>query len=577
MYEPRCKTEKLLLDDVTKPGAAGVDWGKVGRFAALVKREKDTGANDAVAMLLDKIRNRNPQVALAAMTTLEGCVKTCGVPIHGVVGKFRFLNEFIKMVSPKYYSDTPTEVKRRILACMQQWNFSLMEQSKVREAYQMLVRQGVEFPDDVEMPALDVPCGEGYLDISAKSMVKRHSPLEEDAKKAKLLEKLLKSKDPNDLMKANKLIKKMVEIDAKKGQKAAETSKELDIVRTNAKLLTDMLMAHNPGAGASLAQNEVVQELYKSCVAMRPKMFKMASNLDEEDPALGDVLTANDELTRVLDLFEEAKAKEAGGGAGAGGLVMDVPVAAAPVAPAANGLLDLFSSPVPAAAGPPLAAQLGGLGLGGAMPAAPAATSNDLLGLLGGPSPASPAPAPSSGGSLMDLFGGPSPAAAPAAGVSALDMFGSLGSPMNAAPAASTPAPPLESVTVPLETIQPGQVPPVTVYDKNNLRITFVFAKNPPHPTIATVVISAMNLGMVPITGLSFQAAVPKALQVKLQPASSTTVPASNPMLGSQSVTQVMLIANPTKVPIKIRFKLDFVVGTQPMSEMGECSSFPPM
>jgi len=574
---------ELLLDDITKPGANGVDWGKVGRFAALVKREKDQGANDAVSMLLDKIRNRNPQVALAAMTILEGCVKNCGVPIHSVVGKFRFLNEFIKMVSPKYYSDTPTEVKRRILACMQQWNFSLMEQSKVREAYQMLVRQGVEFPDDVEMPQLDVPCGEGYLDISAKSMVKRHSPLEEDAKKAKLLEKLLKSKDPNDLMKANKLIKKMVEIDAKKGQKAAETSKELDIVRTNAKLLTDMLMAHNPAAGASLAQNEVIQGLYKSCVEMRPKMFKMASNLDEEDPALGDVLTANDELTRVLDLFEEAKTKEVGNGAGAAGLMMmDVPAAAAApaaAAPASNGLLDLFSSPVPqqaAAAGPPLAAQFGGLGLGG-MPAAAAppaaAASNDLFGLLNAPAAA----APMAGGGLMDLLGGPSPAAAPLGGASALDMFGSLGSPMAAAPAASTPAPPLESITMPLEMIQPGAVPPVNVYDKNNLRLTFVFAKNPPHPTIATVVISAMNLGMVPITGLSFQAAVPKALQVKLQPASSTTVPASNPMLGSQSVTQVMLIANPTKVPIKIRFKLDFTVGTQPMTDMGECSSFPPM
>ena len=520
-----------------------------------------------------------------AVQILEGCVKNCGVPIHSVVGKFRFLNEFIKMVSPKYYSDTPTEVKRRILACMQQWNFSLMEQSKAREAYQMLVRQGVEFPDDVEMPQLDVPCGEGYLDISAKSMVKRHSPLEEDAKKAKLLEKLLKSKDPNDLMKANKLIKKMVEIDAKKGQKAAETSKELDIVRTNAKLLTEMLTAHNPGFGATLAQNDVIQELYKACVAMRPKMFKMASNLDEEDPALGDVLTANDELTRVLDLFEDAKAKEMSGGGGAPGLMMDVPAAAAPVAaaaPASTGLLDLFSSPVPqhtAAAGPPLAAQFGGLGLGGMPAAAPpaAAASNDLMGLLGGPA-AAPAPTPSASSGLMDLLGGPSPAAAPSVGGgSALDMFGSLGSPIPAAPMSSTPAPPLENVTMPLEMIQPGTVPPVTVYDKNNLRLTFVFAKNPPHPTIATVVISAMNLGMVPITGLSFQAAVPKALQVKLQPASSTTVPASNPMLGSQSVTQVMLIANPTKVPIKIRFKLDFTVGTQPMTDMGECSSFPPM
>lgn len=487
------------------------------------------------------------------------------------------------MVSPKYYSDTPTEVKRRILACMQQWNFSLMDQSKVREAYQMLVRQGVEFPDDVEMPVLELPNGDGYLDISAKSMVKRHSPLEEDAKKAKLLEKLLKSKDPNDLMKANKLIKKMVEIDAKKGQKAAETSKELDIVRTNAKLLTDMLQAHNPAT--DLAKNEIIQDLYKSCVAMRPKMFKMASNLDEEDPALGDVLTANDELTRVLDLYEETKVKGpggAGGAVGGAGGLMDVPAAAAAPPPASNGLLDLFGSPAPASApaptGPPLAAQFGGIDLGGPSAAAPAAStsSSGLVDLFSAPSPVAAAPPPSAGGSLMDLLGGPSPAAAPAAGGSVMDMFGTLGSPASA-PAASTPPPALESVMVPIESIQPASTAPVTVYSKNNLQLSFVFAQNPPHPTIAVVVISAMNLGTVPISGLTFQAAVPKALQVKLQPASSTTVPASNPMMGSQSVTQVMLIANPTKVPIKIRFKLDFVVGTQPMTDMGECSQFPPM
>jgi hypothetical protein len=56
----------------------------------------------------------------------------------------------------QYYSDTKPEVKRRILATMQQWNYSLMDQGKVREAYQMLLRQGVEFPEDVEMPVLEV-------------------------------------------------------------------------------------------------------------------------------------------------------------------------------------------------------------------------------------------------------------------------------------------------------------------------------------------------------------------------------------------------------------------------------------
>lgn len=32
---------------------------------------------------------------------LETCMKTCGKRFHSEVGKFRFLNELIKVVSPK--------------------------------------------------------------------------------------------------------------------------------------------------------------------------------------------------------------------------------------------------------------------------------------------------------------------------------------------------------------------------------------------------------------------------------------------------------------------------------------------
>ncbi len=61
-----------------------------------------------------------------------------------------------------------------------------------------------------------------FLDVPAESFADRKSPLEQDEKKSKvqaliadglllqMLAKLLQSKDPNDLIKANKLIKKMV-------------------------------------------------------------------------------------------------------------------------------------------------------------------------------------------------------------------------------------------------------------------------------------------------------------------------------------------------------------------------------
>ena len=37
--------------------------------------------------------------------TLEECAKVCGPAFHTELGKFRFLNEMIKIVSPKVYLD----------------------------------------------------------------------------------------------------------------------------------------------------------------------------------------------------------------------------------------------------------------------------------------------------------------------------------------------------------------------------------------------------------------------------------------------------------------------------------------
>lgn len=40
-------------------------------------------------------------IILYLFQTLEACVKNCGRRFHAEIGKFRFLNEIIKVVSPK--------------------------------------------------------------------------------------------------------------------------------------------------------------------------------------------------------------------------------------------------------------------------------------------------------------------------------------------------------------------------------------------------------------------------------------------------------------------------------------------
>ena len=40
--------------------------------------------------------------AIQSLAVLEAAVKSCGPVFHTEVGKFKFLNEMIKLVSPKY-------------------------------------------------------------------------------------------------------------------------------------------------------------------------------------------------------------------------------------------------------------------------------------------------------------------------------------------------------------------------------------------------------------------------------------------------------------------------------------------
>jgi hypothetical protein len=47
----------------------------------------------------------------------------------------------------------------------------------------------------------------------------------------------------------------------------------------------------------------VLQELYKSIDKLRPKIFRMASELKENEGGMSDILQTNDSVLRVMDLY----------------------------------------------------------------------------------------------------------------------------------------------------------------------------------------------------------------------------------------------------------------------------------
>ncbi|MEQ2202952.1 gamma adaptin ear containing, arf binding protein [Xenoophorus captivus] len=89
-----------LINKATNPLNKETDWDNIKGFCDKLDTEPD-GPQLATRLLAHKIQSPQEWEAMQALLVLETCMKNCGNRFHGEVGKFRFLNELIKVVSPK--------------------------------------------------------------------------------------------------------------------------------------------------------------------------------------------------------------------------------------------------------------------------------------------------------------------------------------------------------------------------------------------------------------------------------------------------------------------------------------------
>nr|XP_011710733.1 ADP-ribosylation factor-binding protein GGA1 isoform X2 [Macaca nemestrina]XP_011710734.1 ADP-ribosylation factor-binding protein GGA1 isoform X2 [Macaca nemestrina] len=558
-------------------------------------------------------------------------MKSCGKRFHDEVGKFRFLNELIKVVSPKYLgSRTSEKVKNKILELLYSWTVGLPEEVKIAEAYQMLKKQGIvksdpKLPDDTTFP-LPPP--------------RPKNVIFEDEEKSKMLARLLKSSHPEDLRAANKLIKEMVQEDQKRMEKISKRVNAIEEVNNNVKLLTEMVMSHSQGSTAAGSSEDLMKELYQRCERMRPTLFRLASDTEDNDEALAEILQANDNLTQVINLYKQlVRGEEVNGDATAGSIPgstsalldlsgLDLPPAATtyPAMPTRPG--EQASPKQPSASVSLLDDELMSLGLSDPTP--PSGLSLDGTGwnsFQSSDATEPPAPALAQAPSMESRP--PAQTSLPASsGLDDLDLLGktllqqslppesqqvrwekqqpaprltlrdlqnkssSCSSPSSSATSllhTVSPEPPkppqqpiptelsLASITVPLESIKPSSILPVTVYDQHGFRVLFHFARDPlpGRSDVLVVVVSMLSTAPQPIRNIVFQSAVPKVMKVKLQPPSGTELPAFNPIVHPSAITQVLLLANPQKEKVRLRYKLTFTMGDQTYNEMGDVDQFP--
>ncbi|KAM7009707.1 ADP-ribosylation factor-binding protein GGA3a [Tautogolabrus adspersus] len=758
------------LNKATNPSNRQEDWEYIMGFCDQINKELE-GPQISVRLLAHKIQSPQEWEAIQALTVLEACMKNCGRRFHNEVGKFRFLNELIKVVSPKYLGDKVSEgVKVKVIEMLYSWTVSLPDEAKICEAYQMLKSQGIVLEDpEIPLDATLIP----------SPSPRPKNPVFDDEKKSKRLSELLKSKKPEDLQEANRLIKNMVKEDEVRTQRSTKQQITLEAVTNSVKVLNEML-AHFSPEDSTDGDKELIKELYGDCDKLRQTVFQLATETEDNDSSLGDILQASDDLSHVMNSYKKIVERQTfngetqrtqsvtpgGGRTNQSEILIDLvgldnqsdsPPELQPPISTLSIPADLLcgsaatqdphaSSPsAPSAALSLLDEELLSLGLNEAAPVpskttnvnlnnnlaslqdlghdlerfdttsslAPAFSSSSLLpDALSAPASSAvssvlshpvnifstppvssasfsttsdifpqpltsvsitalPAPLPQASGMVLPASSAPlvtSHQLSNSAGgshslanslshnlqdLALLD----LGSPKNLfcdhlhstpdeldvgsllvdrkdphAPAdlssnlgvpsitstslllggmhdgsglrpssnqaddspllrslspvlpLSQPSPSREqdaslaNVCVPLDAIKPSQVCPVTAYDRNGVRVLLHFTTNTPpeRPDVLVMVASMLNTAPLPVKNIVLQAAVPKTMKVKLQPPSGTELVPFNPILPPAAITQVILLANPLKEKVRMRYKLTFTLGEQPHTEVGEVNEFPP-
>ncbi|NWH91132.1 GGA2 protein, partial [Aegithalos caudatus] len=287
-------------DEATDPSVSEENWECIQRFCDQVNADTE-GPLFALRLLAHKIQSPQEGEALHALTVLETCVNNCGDRFHSEMAKFRFLNELIKVLSPKYYGIWSSEkVKLRVTEVIFSWTVWFPQEVKIQDAYQMLKKQGI-VKEDPKLPEDKI--------LPPPSPRPQNSIFDTDEEKSKLLAKLLKSSHPEDLQAANRLIQSVIR---EEQEKSAQVSRRVDTiseVSDNVRRMDELLEDYRRHQ-LSPAGQETLQALFQRCEKLRPLLFRLASEAVADEEALAEVLQASDKLSRALGQYRQVVASQ---------------------------------------------------------------------------------------------------------------------------------------------------------------------------------------------------------------------------------------------------------------------------
>ncbi|XP_051995425.1 TOM1-like protein 2 isoform X2 [Xyrauchen texanus] len=287
------------IEKATEGSLQNEDWTLNMEICDIIN-ETEEGPKDAMRAVKKRLNgNRNFREVMLALTVLETCVKNCGHRFHVLVANRDFIEGvLVKIISPK--TNPPAIVQDKVLSLIQAWADAFRSSpdlTGVVHIYEELKRKGIEFPmadldalSPIHTPQRGVPeVDPGTHKYCAPSKPKTASQTAPNPPAA------TQNLDPTQIPTVSGPI-------TANPEQIARLRSELDIVRGNIKVMSEMLTEMVPGQ-EDTSDLELLQELNRTCRAMQHRVVELISRVANEE-VTEELLHVNDDLNNIFLRYE---------------------------------------------------------------------------------------------------------------------------------------------------------------------------------------------------------------------------------------------------------------------------------
>uniref|UniRef100_A0A665WT61 TOM1-like protein 2 n=1 Tax=Echeneis naucrates TaxID=173247 RepID=A0A665WT61_ECHNA len=278
------------IERATDGSLQSEDWTLNMEICDIINETED-GPKDAIRAVKKRLNgNRNYREVMLALTVLETCVKNCGHRFHALVTSRDFVDGvLVKIISPK--NNPPTIVQDKVLALIQAWADAFRSSpdlTGVVQIYEELKRKGIEFPmsdletlSPIHTPQRSATAPEGDSTLHKYSTTPQPTP-------HAVPPAYTDAQVPN-IHTDNYIF-------------ICRLRSELDIVRGNTKVMSEMLTEMVPGQ-EDASDYELLQELNRTCRAMQQRVVELISCVSNE-AVTEELLHVNDDLNNIFLRYE---------------------------------------------------------------------------------------------------------------------------------------------------------------------------------------------------------------------------------------------------------------------------------